>query len=338
MDKVFFRVFRAGKYPQGTFSENDVREIAESYNPQYHEAPLTVNHDDWSPALAVVDEVKVEGKDLLVSFKDILDEAYEMNKKYKRPSVEIVDYDFGDQTKKYLRAVTLTNFPQVKSMDKIQFGENSVFLFMEDLTLNLNKGKKMFNENLTKIANALNISVTDYTTEESLVDAIVQKIGSNTTETTTLSETLKKFTDAGISVETYQEKLTKWDEENAKVTALEAEVKTFKEERLTSLINNAIATKDVLTSFGSTEAFEKHVKKFAEHSEFSEVKSFVDGMKAKTSNPHLKGPEDLGDKKFFKEDGKAITYEDILRDPSLAAKFSEAERLELKKKSENFSR
>lgn len=338
MDKKFFRVFRAGKYPQGTISVKDIQEIAASYDPQFHEAPLTVNHDDWSPALATVDEVKVEGPDLLVSFKDILDEAYEANKKFKRPSCEIVDYDFGDSTKKYLRAVTLTNFPQVKSMDKIQFGENSAFFFMEDLTLKLTKGIKMFNENLNKVAAALGIVVEDYTTEESLADAIVAKTGNKTDEVATLTESLTKFTEAGITVEAYQEKLNAWDAENKKVVELEKEVKTFKEERLNNLKTVAIATKDVLGAFGSIEAFEKHLTKFAEHADYNEVKTFVDALKVKPANPPLKRPDTSSDTetKFFKEDGKPITYEDLLRDPSLAQKFTEEERAELKKKSETF--
>lgn len=337
MDKKFFRVFRAGKYPQGTISVKDINEIASSYDPQYHEAPLTVNHDDWSPALAVVEEVKAEGTDLLVSFKDVADEAYAANKKFKRPSVEIVDYDFGDVTKKYLRAVTLTNFPQVKSMDKIQFGENSTFFFMEDLTLNLIKGKKMFNEKIIALAQKLGLDTKTFTAEDELILKCTESVETLQAANQSVSESLTKFTEAGITVEGYQEKLTKWDQENAKVVALEGEIKQFKEERLNNLKTVAIATKDILSAFGSVEAFTKHVDKFAEHSEFSEVKAFVDNLKAKPGNPPIKGPVDFGDdKKFFKADGKPIVYEDLLRDPSLASKFSEEERAELKKKSETF--
>lgn len=336
MRKKFFRVFRAGKYPQGTVSVADINQIAESYSPDYHEAPLTVNHDDWSPALAVVDEVKAEGKDLLVSFKDIADEAYEMNKKYKRPSVEIVDYDFGDVTKKYLRAVTLTNFPQVKSMDRIQFGENSTFFFMEDLTLNLNKGNKMFNQNLLKQAELLGIDTKDFTQEDELILKCNETIATLQSEKQTLSQSLTKFNEAGVTVESYQEKLTLWDAENKKVKALEGEVASFKEERLNSLINTALITKDVLGSFGSTEAFEKHVKKFAEHSEFPEVKAFVDGMKTKPANDPLKKPQDIGNDKKLKKDGTPYTYEEVLKNSELVKLFTSEELTGMKQRSDTF--
>lgn len=337
MDKKFYRVFRAGTYSYGTVTIPDLMEIANSYDRSFHEAVLNINHDDWSPALAVVDQVKVLGKDLFVSFDEITDDAFIYNKQYRKPSVELTQYDKDGVPTKYLRAVTLTNFPMVKGMDRMAFKENCTILFSEDITLNLIKGKKMFNEKLIALAQKLGLNENDSTTEEDLIAKCTEKVIELQSTNQSISQSLSKFTEAGITVETYQEKLTNWDKENAKVIALEAEVKQFKEERLSNLKSVAIATKDVLSGFGSIEAFTKHIDKFAEHAEFAEVKAFVDNLKAKPGNPPVTGPVDTGDdKKFFKDDGKAITYEDLLREPSLAARFTEAERAELKKKSENF--
>jgi hypothetical protein len=131
---------------------------------------------------------------------------------------------------------------------------------------------------------------------------------------------LKKFTDAGITPE-------KFAEVNTKLTEAQSQIQKFEKERIDSLISLASQTKDVLSSFSSLEAFENHVKNFAEKISFDEAKKFVDGLKAKPENKIL--PK-------VKPDGKEYTYQDILNDPSLKKNFSEEEITELRKKSKIF--
>jgi len=288
--KKFFKIFKAGKYPQGEITAADVEEIATNYNPSFHEAPLILLHDEKSPAYAVVDEVIAANGELYASFKDMIEEAYDVNKKYKKPSIEIAEYD----NKKYLRAVALTNFPQVKGMDKITFDEKSSIFFSEDLTLNLNKGDKMPD-------NKNEITVEQFTEVNNQLAATKAEIAAKEAE-------LKKFSEAGITIEKFNE--------------LKAKVDGMAKQQVADLIEYAIKQKGMLPA--QTDG----LKKFAE-TNFDEAKKFVDALPDKKEPP----------KNFsFKVDGKEkpITYEDVLKDPSLAKNFSEEQLMELKKNSNLF--
>lgn len=318
--KVFFKIFRAGKYPQGEITKADVEAIATGYDPDYHEAPLTILHDDSSPAYAVVDELKSDNGVLLASFTEMLPEAFEMNKRYKRPSIEIALYD----DKKYLRAVTLTNFPQVKGLDRIKFEENSSIFFSEGLTINLTKGIKMFNEKLIKLAESLSLSISDYQTEGDLIDAAQSKLteiktelGVSSAKLSSLNLSLSKYEEAGITIEKFNE--LKSNNEN-----LQKEIKAYEKERVDGLINTALQTKDILSSFSSAEAFGNSIRNFAERISYDEAKKFVEGLKTKIEgNPLLKK----------KPDGKEYKYEDILDDPSLAKYYGKEELAAMRKNS-----
>lgn len=318
--KKFFKVFRAGSYPQGDITEADVQEIAATYDPAYHEAPLTVNHDDHSPAYAVVESVKAVGKDLYVAFKDVLAEAREINQKYKKPSVEITTYD----GKKYLRAVTLTNFPAVKGLDTIKLQEqhNSVIFFSEDITLNLDKGQTMFNEHIIALAEKLNININDYSVEGDVIakaleviEGLKTQLAETSAKVSSLNVSLAKYEEAGITVEKFSE-LAKKNE------SLEAELKKLNADRIDALVQRYIETKE-----GGNPASGERIRRLAE-AEYDETKKFVDGLPAKKLNVHLARPND---------NGKEVTYEEVIKSPELARNFTEDELKELKKKSKTFS-
>lgn len=319
MNQKFFKIFKAGKYPQGTVTESDIAEIAQSYNRDYHEAPLTVNHEDKSPAYAVVSEVKADDKFLLASFDDILDEAYEVNKKFKKPSVEIAEYD----GKKYLRAVTLTNFPQVKNLDKIQFSaeggyasgvaEGSSIFFSEDLTINLNKGLKMFNEKIVKLAESLSLDVTQYQTEDDLlvkaaevITSLKSEIENNSNKIKELEPIVNKFNEEGVTVEKFieQKKL----------------IETFQQKRVDDLIALAVANKKILPAQG------EGYRKFAEL-------NFDEASKLLNSLPGIPEPPKF---KTFKDESKQHTYEEVLKDPKLLKLYSKEELEDLRKNSNTF--
>lgn len=121
----WIEIFRAGKYPQGTFTDADVKEIAESYSPDTHEAPNTLNHNDKGPAYGWVDKVKSQGGVLMAKLKQV---PAEMNNlvsdgRYKKRSAEIYR-NFNGTGKPYLRAVSFVSVPAVKGL-KPAFAEFS---------------------------------------------------------------------------------------------------------------------------------------------------------------------------------------------------------------------
>ena len=308
MQNKFFKVFKAGKYPQGEITADDVAELAATYSPDFHEAPLTVLHDEKSPAYAVVDQVKADNGILYASFKDMLDEAYDVNKKYRKPSIEIANYD----DKKYLRAIALTNFPQVKGMDKIQFSENSNLFFSEDLTLTLSKGEKMFPENVIKLAEAVGVNISDYQVEGDLIARATEIVGGLNLELAasrdkinSLNISLAAFVDAGVTIEKY--------------TEMKEQIGNLNKLQIENLISNALKEKNILPA--STES----LRKLAE-TNFEEAKKFVDCLPAKSAaNLRMKPNNEA-----------SITYEEVLNNPELSKNFNEEELNNLKKQSKIF--
>ena len=58
-------IFRAGRYPQGEFTELDLEIIANSYDPKVHEAPITLDHKDDGPAFGWIGAVRRVGDKLI---------------------------------------------------------------------------------------------------------------------------------------------------------------------------------------------------------------------------------------------------------------------------------
>jgi len=40
----WIEIFRAGKYPQGTFTQSDTQQIAQHDDPKFSEAPVIIGH------------------------------------------------------------------------------------------------------------------------------------------------------------------------------------------------------------------------------------------------------------------------------------------------------
>lgn len=121
----FYEVFKAGKYPQGDFTEKEIEQIASNYDPKFCEAPITIDHQQSGPAYGWVDKVIADGNKLKVSFKEV-PEAFEkeVNEgKYKKVSVEL--YRNLEGKGAYLKAVSFLGaaIPQVKGLEPIKFME-----------------------------------------------------------------------------------------------------------------------------------------------------------------------------------------------------------------------
>ena len=157
----FFEVFKAGNYPQGKFSKNEVKELAKNYDPQFCEAPITLDHEQKGPAYGWVDSLKEENGVLKASFKDLSEDLKEfVNKgKYKKISVEI--YRELEGKKPYLKAVSFlgASIPQVKGMQAVEFkeGESDIYEF-EDT----NDDSQTEIEDLKAIVSELEAQVADF--------------------------------------------------------------------------------------------------------------------------------------------------------------------------------
>jgi len=125
--KRFLEIFRAGNYPQGNITEEQVQQIAENYDPSFLEAPITFDHGFGGPAYGWIRELKAEGGRLLATFKDVTDSLKMMSatKQYKRHSVEI--YNDLDGKGPYLKALSMlgASTPAVKGMEPIEFASFS---------------------------------------------------------------------------------------------------------------------------------------------------------------------------------------------------------------------
>ena len=134
----YFEVFKAGNYPQGKFTKEEVQELAKNYDPSFCEAPITLDHEQKGPAYGWVDKLKEEDGMLKASFKDLSDDLKEfVNKgKYKKISVEI--YRELEGKKPYLKAVSFlgASIPQVKGMKPVEFkeGESETYIFETEVS------------------------------------------------------------------------------------------------------------------------------------------------------------------------------------------------------------
>jgi phage I-like protein len=309
MSKLF-KVFIAGKYPQGEITESDLQQIADNYSPAYHEAPLTLDHKREGSALGWIESVIAKGKELWVSFSKVSDEAKQLTNegKYKRPSIEIANYD---GVGKYLRAVSLVNFPQVKGLPEMQFqttDKEAVIYFSEDCFINFTSESK--NKNNFKLKNK-NVGET----QKEVLAKFAESLGLG--EETDI-EKIAEFAEAKINllqgeIFTLSDAVKKYEEEIAKLS----------EKRAENLINDAVSSGKILP------AQKEFLLTFAEN-DYEACKSYIDILPAnplfernKISNSSL----NLKDPKYFNERGTRITYSQILRNPKLIEKnkFSEAE-------------
>lgn len=130
---TFFEIFKAGTYPQGKFSKEQIEEIAKNYDPSFCEAPITLDHEQSGPAFGWVESLKTEKGVLKAAFKDVTEDlkSFVNDGKYKKVSVEI--YRNLEGKKPYLKAVSFlgASIPQVKGMESVQFkeGESDVYTF-----------------------------------------------------------------------------------------------------------------------------------------------------------------------------------------------------------------
>ena len=220
----YFEVFKAGNYPQGKFTREEVQELAKNYDPSFCEAPITLDHEQKGPAYGWVDKLKEEDGMLKASFKDLSDDLKEfVNKgKYKKISVEI--YRELEGKKPYLKAVSFlgASIPQVKGMEPVEFkeGESETYIFEaqteEDETENIeelkqtiadlkqqvadfkekSQNKETIKELKTQVKN-LNIELAKFKEQASDKDELAKKL--QDLENTIRDKDFNEFIDSQIS-------------------------------------------------------------------------------------------------------------------------------------------
>jgi len=125
------KIFEAGVYPQGNFTEEDVALIAKNYNPSIHEAPNYVDHPDEKGnrpfnglAFGWIERVYAKGKELFADIKQVPQQFMDWveSGQVKKRSVEIYP-DFQGKGP-YLRALAWPMIPQVKGMPDPAKGVN----------------------------------------------------------------------------------------------------------------------------------------------------------------------------------------------------------------------
>ena len=135
MDELEVEVFRAGDYGEkGSYSLADVAAIAEGYNADIHEAPVTVDHRQEGPAFGWVKRLRSAGARLFAILGDLNAEFKETVKAgaYKKISVEIYK-KFKETGKPYLRAVSFlgAQVPEIKGLSPVRFTEGENFIEIE---------------------------------------------------------------------------------------------------------------------------------------------------------------------------------------------------------------
>jgi hypothetical protein len=130
---VEMEIVRAGTYPQGALTVEDLEEIAESYEPAVHEAPLVLDHppkadqEHRGPAYGWVEGLRRAGETLVARIRQVPEELKSLveSGRYKHRSAEIY-LDFQGGGKKYLKRIALLGaaVPEVKGLAPITFAED----------------------------------------------------------------------------------------------------------------------------------------------------------------------------------------------------------------------
>lgn len=124
-------VFRAGEYPQGTITIEDLDTMVQNYDPSIFEAPVTIDHIKAGPAYGWVSTIFRQGDRLFAVLRDLKDKFKQLVKggEYRNRSIEIAELEYkGERIWPYFSAVTFlgAKWPQVKGMAE------PVFLSMAD--------------------------------------------------------------------------------------------------------------------------------------------------------------------------------------------------------------
>lgn len=340
---MYQTIFKAGNYPQGKFTNQDVAGIAKFYDPEsIHEAPVIVGHNHLftgePKALAWIKSLRASAGELQAELTDVSPEFERLikSKEFKRCSVELGKVEFenldGSKTERwYLFALALTNMPAVGGLKPLEFTSDSKKFspgkfIGERLSFSIPSGSINFsNNNQTKqiIMFAKLISIA----AKFGIDA-----GTATAENPELLITGIEAKFASITAE-----LTAVKTENA---SLKEAASQFASQRADDLVASAIAA-------GKVKPADKDKFKAFAISNHDEAKAMFDALPVnpalKPSNlpasPAAAGGDDAAKDAKFSHDGKLLTYSKYLElftaNPKKYADLFTAEEISKLKESEN---
>jgi hypothetical protein len=315
----FFPVFKAGGYPQGDVPVDFINEVAANYNEDFKKSPLTIDHQDGK-SYAWVKALKVEDDTLLASFDEVTDEAVHLTQtgNYRYPSVEFKEYERDGKKIKYLRAITLTNFNEVKNLPQLKFTEGVQIFKTNDLMLTFVQLKDL----IKSFSEKFDIKLSEYDSEAEFLKSVEAKFS--------------EFKNIITKLETENITLKNSNPFNGvKFNEIKEELETMKKLRIDDLLENA--AKD-----GKIAPIDKeNYRAFVEYNfdlarkMFNEmpVKEILKPKQIASQFPEM---VELTNPKFVKPNGVLYRYEEVIKDSSLLKRFSDDELAELKKQSETF--
>ena len=287
-DKNYFHVFTAGRYPQGTVTAEDLKQIAESYDPSVYEAPVWIGHPgsvtpEEPKAYGWVESLHAEENKLYASFSHLDDDLIGMvkEKKYRRCSVEFGKLNYEPlKGRLYLVAIALTNRPAVAGLAPLEFtapernykpemvSGKTLYTLKEKTNSKQNKKNQM--EKILTFAGKIGIELKDDYDEGDIADELRKKF-------TAINESAGEFRKTAVDM------LIKFAIAESKIVpAQESEIRTFAEENLEACI------------------------------------AFVDKLPSKSlfkNKINTSGFLGSDNRKFIKPDGTKLTYSDVLKDP-----------------------
>jgi len=369
--KTYYEVFIIGPEPREILNTEFLSEVANSYDPNFHKAPLWQGHPlDENGKL-----VGIEGKDepdaygwvgSLIAIADKLYASYDFisstakyltdSKLFQYVSCEFVYYNINGKITPYLFAIGLTNRPACHGLEPLQFAEkisgqkfNTNFANQIHYTLNeknifsnqKTNNMAILNESLKNAATKLGIAITTDVTDEILSNSIIGKFSEVTGSVNQLSEKIKNLEAAKSSGGNSSPELIKLSED---IKNLKAEIDKSKSERNILLIETAI-------SAGKITADQKDSMLKLTEANYDSAKDYISklpvlatfaGKTVQTSgaaNILDINKINLTEEKFIDPaTKKRYTYEEVIKSNALLEKFTETELLALRNESKIFGR
>jgi hypothetical protein len=161
----WFEVFKIGTHTDSSgntqeWTDRDLAQIASSYNPMVHEAPIVIGHPEIdSPAYGWVETLKSEGGKLLAKFKSLAPEFIDLVKRgfYKKISIAL----YPDLTLRHIGFLGGMP-PAIKGLKPVEFQERGkitiCFSDIEPREMIEMNNPKDFDEAVQKVMKEKNIS------------------------------------------------------------------------------------------------------------------------------------------------------------------------------------
>jgi hypothetical protein len=296
----WIEILKAGKYPQGDITTEDLQTIAQNYDPQFICAPFIPEHRKFNDqgelvnnmaALGWVVNVKVEEDSLYVLPEESGDLQYIYNgQSYRYASAEIEMIEKDGKKVPYLAAVACTNFPASK-IEQIRLNaKNPVKVYTHSIKI---EDSKMDPKEYAKMLEILGLPATA-TQQEVLVKLTQLKEGASTEKTSQL--------DAIISLVSKKESTPAPDalvQLSTKVDTLLAAFNKMNTDSLEGEVDKAIAGKKLLPS-------QKAVMLTTFKDRPEDFKAFAATLPEVKVTKEITVPKD--------PEGKPVTYAQLLKD------------------------